>query len=232
MKLPAGLERGAAKFNQMSIRERALVTLAIVAAVVMTWMIAIFDPITAKQRALMSEMSTIQETLATNLGSLESAATNDPTVLANDKEKSLTVRLADINAQLDSQSAGLIPPERMVEVIHDVLSRQHGVKLISLHNKPLTSLVQPLAAAAKATDENSTEDEIEASTQASGPYMHPVELVVEGKYLDILAYLRALEGLSWHFYWKVLELQSTDYPLNRVRIELGTLSMDKEWIGV
>jgi MSHA biogenesis protein MshJ len=62
--------------------------------------------------------------------------------------------------------------------------------------------------------------------------MHPIELVIEGRYLDVMSYLRELETLPWHFYWKKLDLNSTDYPLNRVRIELGTLSMDKDWIGV
>jgi MSHA biogenesis protein MshJ len=62
--------------------------------------------------------------------------------------------------------------------------------------------------------------------------VHPVEIVIEGSYLDVLEYLRALEALPWHFYWKVLELNSGTYPLNRVRIELSTLSMDKEWLGV
>jgi MSHA biogenesis protein MshJ len=232
MKLPAAVEKSAAKFNQMSVRERVLITGATVAAVVMTWMIAIFDPATAKQRALISEMSSIQETLVTTLDSLQSAAASDPTMLAGVKEKTLAARLAEINAQLDSKSAGLIPPERMVEVIHDVLSRQHGVKLISLHNKPVTSLVQPaLSPHSKGTDAPAA-DQVDAAQTSSGPYMHPVEIIIEGRYLDILAYLRTLEGLSWHFYWKSLELQSTEYPLNRVRIELGTLSMEKEWIGV
>jgi MSHA biogenesis protein MshJ len=59
-----------------------------------------------------------------------------------------------------------------------------------------------------------------------------VELIVEGNYLDVLAYLHALEALPYRFYWRVLELKSTEYPVNRVRIELGTLSMDREWIGI
>ena len=56
--------------------------------------------------------------------------------------------------------------------------------------------------------------------------------MIKGSYLDVLQYLQALETLPWHFYWKVLELNSGTYPLNRVRIELSTLSMDKEWLGV
>jgi len=66
----------------------------------------------------------------------------------------------------------------------------------------------------------------------TGPYLHPVELVVEGNYLDIVSYLHALEALPWHFYWRVLELETRTYPRNRVRIELSTVSLEKEWIGV
>jgi MSHA biogenesis protein MshJ len=55
---------------------------------------------------------------------------------------------------------------------------------------------------------------------------------VEGGYLDVLNYLQKVEALPWRFYWQVLELKAAEYPLNRVRIRLNTLSMDKEWLGV
>ena len=157
--------------------------------------------------------------------SIEAAAATDPVGLALRSERELKERLESINAELNSQSAGLIPPERMVEVIHDVLSKQRGVKLISLHNKPVTGLAQ-------SSKESTNDATATAASLGSGPYMHPIELVIEGRYLDVMSYLRELETLPWHFYWKKLDLNSTDYPLNRVRIELGTLSMDKDWIGV
>lgn len=234
MKLPAGIQKSAAKFNQMSVRERALTTGAGIAALSMIWVLAVYDPITAQQRALSSELSSIEESLSSTLETLEHSESNNPAATALSKERSLQKQLEEINAQLDSQSAGLIPPDRMVEVIHDVLHQQRGVKLISLHNKPLTQLIQPVKAPQSARDAVASTETAEAdrSTPAAGPYMHPVELVVEGRYLDVLAYLRALEGLDWHFYWKTLELQSTEFPLNRVRIELSTLSMDQEWIGL
>src|SRR5262249_27246435 len=68
--------------------------------------------------------------------------------------------------------------------------------------------------------------------EARGPYVHPVEIVLEGSYLDVLTYLQSLEALPWRFYWRVLDLQSGKYPLNRVRVELGTVSMTREWIGL
>ena len=56
--------------------------------------------------------------------------------------------------------------------------------------------------------------------------------MLEGRYLDVLAYLEALEALPWRFYWRRLELTTTRYPLNRVRVELGTVSMGREWIDL
>ncbi len=230
MKLPPALEQSTAKFNAMSLRERVLVAAAVAAAIVMIWMIAIQDRIESRSRAMTAEISGIQEAMLMAAQSSENASSTDPLALARTREKELTAQLEGINAELGSHSAGLIPPERMVEVIHDVLSRQKGVKLISLHNKRVTGLAQrDQKTTSTQGSEIGTRDIHEETT---GPYMHPVEIVIEGSYLDILAYLRALEGLSWQFYWKRLELLSVDYPLNRVRIELSTLSMEKEWIGV
>jgi len=113
-------------------------------------------------------------------------------------------------------SSPVVPAPKMVEVVHDVLSKQHGLKLISIRNLPMTSLVPPAG----------------ENAQATAPYVHPIELVIEGEYGDVLNYLQALEALPWRFRWKTLDLTTTQYPVNRVRIELSTLSMDKTWLGV
>jgi MSHA biogenesis protein MshJ len=219
MNLPAGFEAAMSRFDRMSLRERGLVAVAVLAAVIMLWTVTLWDPIAAREQALADELTSLQQTMVTTAETLDASVTNDPATLALKKEEQLKQQLADINSQLASQSAGLIPPERMVKVIQDVLARQNGVTLISLHNKPVTTLAPPKATPA-----------IDAT--ASGPYVHPVELVIEGRYLDILAYLHALETLEWRFYWKLLELQTVRHPTNRVRIEINTLSMDKDWIGL
>jgi MSHA biogenesis protein MshJ len=213
MKLPAPLERSFTQFNAMSTRERALIAGATLIAVLMTWTIAVMDPMTAKTQALRSELASLEETLSGNASDSEAGD-------GADKTAKLQSRLAELNAELASKSAGLIEPERMVQVIHDVLSNQHGVTLVTLRNKPVTALVE-LAPAADGT-----------VPELSGPYVHRVELIIEGRYLDVMQYLKALEALPWQFHWRALELQTTTYPLNRVQIELSTLSLEKDWIGV
>jgi len=217
MKLPIPVARMLARFDALSLRERALVAGACLIGMVLLWFAAVLDPATVRQRSLSAELSTLQQSIQLTTQTIQETADTDPTLIAQREETRLKAQLADINTQLAAKSAGLIPPERMVQVIHDVLSRQHGVTLVSLHNSPVTTLVP-------ATPDH--------AAQSGGPYVHPVEIVVEGTYLDVLAYLRALESLEWRFYWRLLELESTAYPRNRVRIELSTLSLDKDWIGV
>jgi MSHA biogenesis protein MshJ len=236
MKLPPQIESLFARFDRLTMRERVLICAALLTAVGMTWMIAIQDPLTSKERSLRGELTTIQESLDSNAAT--NGAESDPAVAALRKAKELQKQLDDINKELASKAAGLIPPERMVQVIHDVLAHQRGLTLVSLHNKPVMTLVSEVPAPEPATPEAADESASGAVSSEpappieSGPYVHPVEIVIEGRYLDILDYLRALEALPWHFYWKVLELNSGTYPSNRVRIELSTLSMDKEWLGV
>lgn len=242
MNMPPYLEKLASRYNALSLRERVLVACASLVALVMTWMLMVLDPIAAKQRALSAEKTSLEEQIGVTAQGIQ----DNPTVLAIAREKELQTTLAAINVQLADKSAGLIAPERMVQVIHDVLRRQQGVTLVSLHNKPVTSLVQAVpqtaeqaADAATTSDDGTTESapqdaapEAPKAPEMTGPFVHPVEIVVEGSYLDVLAYLKALEGLEWRFYWKVLDLETKRYPTNRVRIELSTLSMDKDWIGV
>jgi MSHA biogenesis protein MshJ len=243
MKLPAGIENAFTRFDRMSIRERGLIAFATLAVMIMAWTVVSYDPIRAREGALGGEIESLDQSMAANTQTVNDVVTGDPASLALQKETKLRKELAEINAKLASKSGGLIEPERMVKVIQDVLARQRGVTLISLHNKPVTMLTPPKPASiaidahAAAIDSpiatpESEQAAAEQAANANGPYVHPVELVIEGQYLDILAYLHALETLEWRFYWKLLELETTRYPTNRVRIELNTLSMDKNWIGV
>jgi MSHA biogenesis protein MshJ len=236
MKLPENWRRAAVRFNQMSLRERLLIAAAGLGALVMLWTVAIMDPLHAHERALQDEMTSLQDSLTngTSADGMQGDALRNEEALA--RIETLNVELKRIDTELASKSAGLIPPERMVQAIQDVLRHQQGLKLVSLHNQTMTPLVpavppDPNAATTTDADGNVVEP-VAPPAMDNGPFVHPVELVVEGTYLDVLRYLQALEASPWRFDWKVLELKTQRYPINRVRIELTTLSMDKEWVGV
>ncbi len=241
LKMPAALGGAASKFDRLSLRERGLLFAAAVAVVVTAWNAMFMDGLTLKERTLSSEVSALETSLAATSHATANLIESDPTTRALAQLKDRQAALDAINARLVAESAGLIPPSQMVQVIRDVLGRQNALVLVSLKNLPMTSLAP--AASVPAQGGSSSEGpaaapdapaaaSIAVPPAESGPYLHPVEVVVEGNYLDIVSYLHALEALPWHFYWRVLELETKAYPKNRVRIELSTVSMDKEWIGV
>jgi MSHA biogenesis protein MshJ len=100
---------------------------------------------------------------------------------------------------------------------------------VSIRNLPVVSLAPPRPA-----DPNA--ETPPAPTVETGvglpPYVHPIELVIDGQYADIVEYLEALEKLPYRFRWSSLELVTAGYPRNRVRIVLSTLSLDSTWLGV
>ena len=200
------------RFDRMSLRERALVCLAVLGAVVGLWDTMLMQPLRNERNALTQELTSFNETVSAS----QAADQADPRRAAMVRASELQTQTHAVDEQLTSTAAGFVPAQRMVEVVHDVLSQQHGLKLISLRNLPVASLVPP------------------AETEALGtaPYVHPIEVVIEGEYGEVLAYLESLEALPWRFRWKMLDLTTKQYPVNRVRIELSTLSMDKTWLGV
>jgi MSHA biogenesis protein MshJ len=214
------------RFNAMTLRERGMIAAALLALLVLMWDQFLMNPLRAHKQLLSQEIEAAQKSLTLLTETIEGRANDNPLSLAMAQKHSLTESLAAVDGQLQSASAGLIAPQRMLTALRDVLNDQQGLRLISMRNLPVTSLVAPQIAAKPATNQNPP------PLAESGPYVHSLELIVEGSYLDVLRYLQSVEALPWRFYWQVLELKTIEHPTNRVRVRLNTLSMDKEWLGV
>ncbi|HEX5462923.1 MAG TPA: hypothetical protein VFX20_23385 [Steroidobacteraceae bacterium] len=195
----------AGRFDRLSLRERVL-TMAAVLAVVL----ALFDSLVL-QRLEMRRKQLAQQLTEIVAAINDSGAAGDGSDAGATLRRTaaLTASLTEATARLHSQAAGLVPAQRMTQVIHDVLSREQGITVTSLRSLPPYELVT-----------------------GDGPYVHSAELTLQGRYLDILTYLQALEGLPWHFYWQTLALDATHYPTTRVTVRLGTVSMSREWIDL
>lgn len=219
MKLPPYLASAAAKFDRLSLRERVFVLGAILVVLVGCLNVVLIGPVDMRRKALLQEVTNLGSQIALTDSGVDAAISADPSHGAAGQIQALQKQLQAIDSQLLAQSAGMVPPDHMAEAIRDVLRLQRGVALISLRNLPPTRLP-----AEKPAEGGAGEDR--------RPYVHSIELVVEGSYLDVLDYVQALEKLPWHFYWRHLEITATRYPMNRVRLELATLSPDGDWIGI
>lgn len=204
MKARSALATVAGRFDRMSLRERVLTTAAILAV-----LIALFDALVLQRLEMRRKQLAQQLTEIVAAINDAGAADGADAGATLQRTTALAASLSEATARLHSQAAGLVPPQHMTQVIHDVLSRERGVTLISLRSLPPHALVE-----------------------GDGPYVHTVELTLQGRYLDVLTYLQALEGLSWHFYWQSLALDATHYPATRVTVRLGTVSMSRDWIDL
>jgi MSHA biogenesis protein MshJ len=227
------------RIDRMTLRERVLVFAAGVALIYISWQTLLMDPLADRGRAAQHRLD---ESRARLLQMDATASAGNPRQQAAERRRALQQQLVSLDERLRDAAGGFVAPDRMADLLRDVLARQQGLRLVSLRNLPVENLGELAATAEAAVAAGSSAAPAaggpaaasvvaDASTPA-GPFVHPVELVVEGDFAAIVAYLRALEALPWQVQWRKLDLAAGDYPNNRVRIELGTLGLTRDWLSV
>lgn len=215
----------ARRYEAMSLRERAMVALALLGAGIFLWDGYFMASLRQTRTALNSELSS-----ASDSGVFAASVDiTDPRQLNLQRAAELQTQVQSLDRQIASTASGFVSSQNMIQVLNDVLDRQGRLELVSIRNMPVVSLAPPRPA-----DPGAEIPELPAVDTGVGlpPFVHPIEIVIDGQYADILAYLAALETLPYKFRWSSLELVTTGYPRNRVRIVLSTLSLDATWLGV
>jgi MSHA biogenesis protein MshJ len=215
------------RLDGFSLRERALVFGAGVALLYVAWQSLLMDPLTVRAKVAEQHLADArrQMTMSEQIGA---AVAHDPAVEAALRNGALAARLAALDSNLNSVAHGYVAPERMIELLRSLLSEQRGLTLVSLSNLPVESLSLPSAS----TPPSASKQAAMIAPDDRGPFLHPVEMVVEGDYGSVVVYLRALEALPWRIHWQRVELTAGDYPVNRVRIVIGALSLSRYWMSV
>lgn len=212
------VESLSSRVNEMSLRERALVFAAALGLVALLWDQLLMGPLEKRERTAQSVLESLEKP-ATNGAVDGSAVVDTASARLNDaveREQNVHRQLNSVNAEIGSAASMLLPPDRVVQVVRDMLAGQQGLELLSLRNLAPIPLVPSDS----------------PSTPTLGPFLHPVEITVAGDYLSVLGYLKSLEQLPWHFYWRALDLRVEKYPRNVVRLEIATLGTEAEWLGV
>lgn len=213
------------RLDGFSLRERALVFGAGVAVLYVAWQSLLMDPLAVRTKAAQQHLADARRQM-TMSAEIDAAAAHDPAVEAALRNGALAARLAALDLGLKSAAQGYVAPERMTELLRSLLGEQQGLTLVSLANLPVESLSESLSPPpdAKRSAVIAPDDR--------GPFLHPVEMVVEGDYGSVVSYLRAIEELPWRIHWQQVELIAGEYPVNRVRIVIGALSLSRYWMTV
>lgn len=216
------------RLDALSLRERGLIFAAGVTLAYIAWQTLFMDGLNKRTQFAEQQLSEARQHLAA-LAEADSAASANPLSAAAARNAALRMRLASLDAELRAAASGYVAPEKMIDMLREILAGQHGLKLVSLANLPVQSLAQVNAPGAATAGVPAAE--VVLDDKDPGPFLHPVEIVVEGNYGDVVAYLRALEALPWRIHWQQLELKAGDSG-SRVRIVIGALSLSRYWMSV
>ncbi len=215
------LDKLAERIDELSIRERLLILFAAAFVLVALWEALLASPLEAREQQANTQVGNLQQRLAALDETMDVAAAGlDSSMPAKLKRlEKLRGRLGDVDESFRIFTSDLVNPLQMRLVLEDLIARQGALRVRSIKSlKP--SLLFPLP--------DGTSDHREAPHL----YRHGLTLELEGGYLDCLNYLQAVELLPWRIHWAHIELEATKYPLNRIAIEVHTLSLQEEWIGV
>jgi len=209
--------------DALTLRERLFVFAAALIVVGGAWEAFLAAPLDAREQAASKQVEGARGRIAQLNESIQLAAQGMTDGMPNHRERLHALRqsVAEGEETMRIFTTDLVAPDQMRFVLEDLIRRQRGLELVSVSNLEVRSVVE--------------DDEEQGATESGGGprlYRHGVVLVLEGSYLDGLEYLQSVERLPWQLYWSRLEVETEDYPRSRIVIELHTMSLEKEWIGV
>ncbi len=216
------------KIDSLNQRERILVLVTAIVVVVMVLQMALLDPVMSKRKKLSNSINSINAEMQQQLNEktiLEARLTagiNRDKIKRRDQLKSQRDQL---NQKIEKSLVAMIPPRLMPEVLESVLSETQGLKLLSIENKPVVAVVTQNPSAEGAKDAVSA-----GSKQAL--YNHGFVLRLKGNYMDAITYFEKLSNLPWRFQWDDMHYKVDQYPNAIITLEVHTVSMAEEWIGV
>ncbi len=217
------------RYDGLSLRERALIGISLCAATWMIWSATVGGFLETSKARISRDLDTSYAQMQAEVAEqsrLQKERAKDPNARLNDERSALGSELEMLNADLGSELERFVPPEKMPELLKDVIRHHDGLKLKRMASLP----VEPILLEAPTADEPVETDEPAEPPPAI--YRHPLRLEFEGGYFQVLAYLAELEASDWKFGWRHLSYEVGEYPTAIVTLEIETLSREKSWIGV
>ena len=224
-------------YTALSLRERLLVTLAVLAVTWMVWSATLGGFLESSKAQLERDIDSVYSRMQAAVAeqtALESAKANDPNLRLDRERVLLDQELAELADSMSTVLDRFVPPQRMPALLEDVIRHHRGLSLKHMQSLPVETIVIRDGATDRTQLAAPTVAQANDGAEQTLPevYRHPLRMVFEGDYFEVAAYLEELEASDWEFGWRRLEYVVTDYPVAEVTLEIETLSQEKNWIGV
>jgi len=226
----AYFEKWSDKVDVLSLRERILILIAVLAVVYLIVYITLLGAVLDRQQLLKKQIRADARQSVSMRQQIQAILSNpslDPDSDNRKKLAELKEKQALASASLADMHRQLVSPDKMAGLLKDVLKKNQQLKLIAL--KTLAPVeINPQSKAVngpRAIDSKSSEAKVSL-------YRHGMELKVQGRYLDLLSYLHTLETLPWHMLWGRISLVADKYPQSTLTITIYTLSLNETWLSL
>ena len=200
-------QRFAARIDEMSLRQRAMLFATVSLVVVVFAHVALIEPLLMRQKSLIDRGTRDQSQLAAVRAQIEGVLKEqqeipkDPDQLA---VLELERRLAELEKTLASRKGAFVAPNRLPELLRSLLGPGRAVTLDSLRTMPGVP--------------------VQSGVQL---YRHGLEMTLRGSYFDLMQYLTDMEKMPARLLWGPVELQVEKYPDVRMTLEVHTLSTQR-----
>jgi MSHA biogenesis protein MshJ len=208
-----------ARVGLISLRERVFVFVAAVVVVLALAQTLLIDAGNLRKQTAQARLQSADamlEQIGQQRQLLAGQAGRDPDRAARDALAAQEARLAELKEELGRLERSLIPPERMNEVLKNVVQGTGGIRVVSFKTLSPQAVALP--------------DAVEGTPP--GYYRHGFEITVSGRYSDLVAYLERLEALPWRLSWSEATLDAANRPMLSLTLTVHTLSLEEAWLRV
>lgn len=225
------------RIDAMTLRERTLIFAMAAGFVIFSMFFFALNPSYARQRAMLDEITRQQDRIAgveAEITATIEAHTRDPDLAERARLAKLQADAAALSASLTAMQEGMVAPERMTGMLEQMLRSHRGLRLKSMRTLGETSLGTPAPAAGAPAPAPGQVLPAAAAQNAGAPpellHRHGVELVVQGNYSDMVAYMHALENMQGQVFWGGATLQAEKWPDATLTVVVYTINLDKKWL--
>lgn len=204
------------RWTGFSLRERALLGGAVLAAAFMLLDRVALTPLHRQLAAVQSDEQGAQRELERIRAAVDQSPSSGPASY----ETALDVRRAAAQAVIDQAETQLVDAQKMRRELDSILHAYPRLRLIGMKTRAPVPL-GPVAA-----------DPLQSGAGAA-LYEHGMEVTIEGRYVDTIDYLRALERAPYRIYWK--ELALTVDPASAIpstKVTIFTISRESTWLSL
>lgn len=201
-------------FLTLSLRERGLVSAALILSAGLLLHDGWLDPALLARARLTAQLQAEAEERVRISAQLAELARHKgaPDQEARQAIERTRAEIRELRESLWDLDRLLVTPERMGQVLDELLQKRPGLRVIRLETRP----VRPL----------------DPDAAGEGLFAHSLELEVAGRYGDLVGLLDQLEQRPVSLFRERAVLTAREDGLCRLKLELYTLGLERSWLAL